>query len=117
MGVRIGAPDLLSLPAGPDTSVACVQFGIFLIKDREVPLAIQRSRGGGEGTIAVTDAEVKQALDELLADEGALSRVLLGGRGEPVEHPRLGHRLAAYRVRPRARVTSFAGCRGPPSVR
>src|SRR5436190_5089066 len=39
MGVRLGAPDLLSLPTGPETSLECVQFGLYLIEDRGVRLA------------------------------------------------------------------------------
>src|SRR5262245_38952085 len=34
MGVRVGAPDLVTLATGPTTSLACVQFGLFLIDDR-----------------------------------------------------------------------------------
>jgi hypothetical protein len=39
MGVRVGAPDLVSLPTGPETSLECVQFGLYLIEDRGVRLA------------------------------------------------------------------------------
>src|SRR6266508_6079936 len=34
MGVRIGAVDLVNLPVGPDETLACVQFGLFLIEER-----------------------------------------------------------------------------------
>jgi ATPase family associated with various cellular activities (AAA) len=40
MGVRIGAPDLVTLATGPDSSLACVQFGLFLIDDRGERVAI-----------------------------------------------------------------------------
>ena len=30
-GVRLGKPDLVDLPIGPDRTLACVQFGVFLI--------------------------------------------------------------------------------------
>ena len=40
MAVRVGAPDLVTLPTGPTTSLACVQFGLFLIDDRGKRLAI-----------------------------------------------------------------------------
>jgi hypothetical protein len=30
-GVRVGKPDLLDLPIGPEETFACVQFGLFLI--------------------------------------------------------------------------------------
>jgi cell division protease FtsH len=30
-GVRVGKPDLVDLPIGPDETIACVQFGVFLI--------------------------------------------------------------------------------------
>lgn len=36
----------------------------------------------GDGRITVADAHVTQALDELLDEESALTRVLLGGRGD-----------------------------------
>jgi hypothetical protein len=36
----------------------------------------------GDDRIRVTDAHVTQALDELLDEESALTRVLLGGRGD-----------------------------------
>ena len=44
----------------------------------------------GEGRIEVDDANVGQALDELLGEENALTRVLLGGRSEGGEEPRPG---------------------------
>lgn len=47
MGVRVGAPDLVTLPTGPTTSLACVQFGLFLIDDRGKRLAILM-RGASE---------------------------------------------------------------------
>jgi cell division protease FtsH len=37
-GVRIGSVDLVTLPIGPDATLACVQFGLFLVDDRGVPL-------------------------------------------------------------------------------
>jgi cell division protease FtsH len=30
-GVRVGKPDLVNLPIGPEKTLACVQFGVFLI--------------------------------------------------------------------------------------
>lgn len=33
-GIGIGAPDFVNLPVGPDESLPCVQFGIFLVDDR-----------------------------------------------------------------------------------
>ncbi|MDP9341653.1 MAG: AAA family ATPase [Actinomycetota bacterium] len=45
----------------------------------------------GSGRLTVTDAHVQTALDELLAEGGALTRVLLGGGGEaPGRGPRPG---------------------------
>jgi hypothetical protein len=37
-GVELGAVDLVSLPVGPDETLVCVQFGVFLIDDRGVPV-------------------------------------------------------------------------------
>ncbi|MDP9222705.1 MAG: helix-turn-helix domain-containing protein, partial [Actinomycetota bacterium] len=39
-GVRVGKPDLVDLPIGPDDTIACVQFGVFLIARGEDRLAI-----------------------------------------------------------------------------
>jgi cell division protease FtsH len=47
MGVRIGAPDLVTLPTGPTSSLACVQFGLFLIDDGGERVAILM-RGASE---------------------------------------------------------------------
>jgi len=44
----------------------------------------------GDDRITVTDAHVTQALDELLDEESALTRVLLGGRGDAVSRPGVG---------------------------
>ncbi len=38
IGVQIGSVDLVTLPIGPDATLACVQFGLFLIDDWGVPL-------------------------------------------------------------------------------
>ena len=51
---------------------------------------IAASSQDGEGQITVTDAQVSEALGELLDDENALTRVLLGGRGERRDEPRPG---------------------------
>jgi hypothetical protein len=40
MGVRIGAPDLVTLAAGPTSSLVCVQFGLFLIDEQGARVAI-----------------------------------------------------------------------------
>jgi cell division protease FtsH len=37
-GVQLGAPDLVNLPVSPDETLACVQFGLFLVEDRGVPV-------------------------------------------------------------------------------
>src|SRR5262245_20754099 len=33
-GIQLGAADLVNLPVSPDETLACVQFGLFLIEDR-----------------------------------------------------------------------------------
>ncbi len=37
-GVQLGAADLVNLPVSPDETLACVQFGLFLVEDRGVPV-------------------------------------------------------------------------------
>jgi len=37
-GVQFGSVDLVNLPVGPDETLACVQFGLFLVDDRGVPV-------------------------------------------------------------------------------
>jgi cell division protease FtsH len=39
-GVRVGKPDLVDLAIGPDDTIACVQFGVFLIARGEDRFAI-----------------------------------------------------------------------------
>ncbi|HEY1330316.1 MAG TPA: AAA family ATPase [Actinomycetota bacterium] len=39
MGVRIGAPDFVNLHSGPEETLACVQFGLFMIHDGQTPIA------------------------------------------------------------------------------
>lgn len=39
-GVRVGKPDLVDLPVGPDETLACVQFGLFLIARGDERLAV-----------------------------------------------------------------------------
>ena len=46
--------------------------------------------GQGSGPIQVTDAEVNQALDELLTEGSRLTRILLGGGEEPAAPGRPG---------------------------
>lgn len=38
-GVRVGKPDLVDLPIGPEETLACVQFGVFLIAREDERLA------------------------------------------------------------------------------
>jgi cell division protease FtsH len=37
-GIQFGSVDLVNLPVGPDQTLACVRFGLFLIDDRGVPV-------------------------------------------------------------------------------
>ena len=43
--------------------------------------------GDGDGTLTVTDDHIHRALDELLAEESALTRVLLGGEMRTMRRP------------------------------
>ena len=40
MGIGIGSVDLVNLPVSPDKTLACVQFGLFLVRDHGVPLIV-----------------------------------------------------------------------------
>jgi hypothetical protein len=48
-GVRLGKPDLMDLPIGPEETLACVQFGVFLIAREDERLAVLM-RGPDEHT-------------------------------------------------------------------
>ncbi|HWO71706.1 MAG TPA: AAA family ATPase [Actinomycetota bacterium] len=39
-GIGLGSVDLVNLPIGPDETLACVRFGIYLVADAGTPLAI-----------------------------------------------------------------------------
>lgn len=39
-GVGVGSVDLVNLPVGPDETLACVQFGMFLVSDAAGPMAV-----------------------------------------------------------------------------
>jgi hypothetical protein len=47
---------------------------------KAAPIAAQQT--GGSGSLAVSDRHIGTALDELLDERGALTRVLLGGGDE-----------------------------------
>ena len=71
-GVRIGKPDLVDLPVGPDDTMACVQFGLFLIARGDDRLAVlmrgQDEHGPNEGvTLSVLSAQ-PQSARRFLAD-------------------------------------------------
>jgi hypothetical protein len=68
--VRTGSVDLVDLPIGPDETLACVNFGIFLITDGEERLAVLM-RGAQEHM-----GEPMVAL-EILAVDPELSRAFL----------------------------------------
>jgi cell division protease FtsH len=40
MGIGIGSVDLVNLPVSPDKTLACVQFGLFLVRDHGLPLIV-----------------------------------------------------------------------------
>jgi hypothetical protein len=68
--VRMGSVDLVDLPIGPDESLACVNFGVFLITDGEDRLAVMM-RGPHEH-----HGEPNVAL-EILAGDPEWSRAFL----------------------------------------
>ncbi len=39
-GIGLGSVDLVNLPIGPDETLACVRFGIYLVEDAGTPVAI-----------------------------------------------------------------------------
>lgn len=57
-GVRVGKPDLVDLPIGPDETIACVQFGVFLIARGEDRFAILVRSPDEHGSIQVVLLEV-----------------------------------------------------------
>ncbi|HSD48286.1 MAG TPA: hypothetical protein VLE71_00490, partial [Actinomycetota bacterium] len=58
------------------TSGVTASFVKELMRKAAVLAAVETT---GEGRLTVTDGDVHAALDELLAEESALTRVLLGG--------------------------------------
>ena len=67
--VGLGSVDFENLPIGPDETLACVKFGIYLIDDRGTKLAllmrgIDEQSGQGTGTLEVlgTDREAARSL-------------------------------------------------------
>jgi cell division protease FtsH len=73
MGVRVGAPDLVTLATGPTSSLACVQFGLFLIDDRGDRIAIllrgPSERGDQSGVnleiVSPSDGHAATVLEEI----------------------------------------------------
>lgn len=90
-GVRLGSVDFVNLPSGPDETLACVQFGLFLVEDRGTPLVVLM-RGAqpqfGHESVSL----------EVLAKERERSRALLA------EVRRLMIELNVFR----GKVVSFA---------
>jgi cell division protease FtsH len=48
MVVRPGSVDLIDLPIGPDETLVCVNFGIYLVTDAASPMAVMMRRGHDE---------------------------------------------------------------------
>lgn len=66
MGVRVGSVDFVNLPVGPDETLACVQFGLFLVDDRGTRLIIlmrgaEEQHGQQSVTLEVFAAEPDRA--------------------------------------------------------
>ena len=72
-GVGIGSVDLVNLPVGPDDTLACVAFGLYLIDDHGTKLvalvrAADEQSGQAEVTLEVLCRDRDQAramLDEI----------------------------------------------------
>src|SRR3989442_11555875 len=72
LGIRVGPPDLVNLPIGPGETLACVQYGLYLVTDGDARFAVLL-RGAEEqhGQAMVTL--------EVLADNRALALAFLAG--------------------------------------
>ncbi len=72
LGIRVGPPDLVNLPIGPGETLACVQYGLYLVTDGDARFAVLL-RGAEEqhGQALVTI--------EVLADNRALALAFLAG--------------------------------------
>jgi cell division protease FtsH len=57
-GVRVGKPDLVDLPIGPEETLACVQFGVFLIVHEDERLAVLMRGPDEHGPIQAVMLEV-----------------------------------------------------------
>lgn len=79
VGVRIGAVDLVNLPAGPDDTLACVQFGLFFIENQGARLAVLM-RGPSEHS-----AQYAVTLEVLCADRDRARALLHEVRERMVE--------------------------------
>ena len=71
MGIAFGSVDFVNLPAGPDETMAVVQFGIYLVRDEGVPLVVllrgPQEHHGPDQVVTL----------QILAAEGAPARSLL----------------------------------------
>jgi cell division protease FtsH len=99
-GVGIGSVDLVNLPIGPDDTLACVAFGLYLIEDRGAKMGLLLRSGNEErGTtdigieIACRDRDAALAL---LAELRRLMVELNVFRGKMVSfgESRMGHVMA-----------------------
>ena len=65
---QVGSVDYVNVAAGPRKTIACVQFGLYLINDNGTPLAVMvRSldpRGFGQTTVAAEVMAVERAVAE-----------------------------------------------------
>ena len=90
MGVRVGAPDLVTLATGPTTSLACVQFGLFLIDDRGQRVAILM-RGASERA-----DQAGVTLEIVSPSDGHAAVVLDEIRSLMLEHNVFRHQVLAF---------------------
>lgn len=76
-----------SEPIVAETEGVTASFFKELLR-RAALVSAERGDGGSDGTLAVGDAELRTALDQLLAERNRLTRILLGaGRGDHPPEP------------------------------
>jgi hypothetical protein len=100
-GVGIGSVDLVNLPIGPDETKACIAFGIYLLDDRGIRMAMLMrgadERSGREGValeILGADQEAARALlaevRRLIAELNVFRGQVLAFGESPMGHVRIG---------------------------
>jgi len=85
-GVRVGKADLVELPVGPDETLACVQFGVFLIarSDRRLAVLVRGpdEHGSNQGVTLEVLSSDQDAARAFLAELRSLMAELNVFRGQ-----------------------------------